>query len=85
MFYVVLTPMLFTGCIYYPWAMLERLRWFQVVTTLNPITYASEGFRAALVPDQPHMPVWLIIIGLLVYLVLFSYFGMRGFLRKAID
>jgi ABC-2 type transport system permease protein len=85
MFSVVLTPMLFTGCIYYPWAMLERLRWFQVVTTLNPITYASEGFRAALVPDQPHMPVWLIIIGLLVYLVLFSYFGMRGFLRKAID
>lgn len=85
MFSVVLTPMLFTGCIYFPWAMLEHLRWFQIITSINPITYASEGFRAALVPDQPHMPVWFIIIGLLTFLALFSYLGMRGFLRKAID
>lgn len=85
MFSVVLTPMLFTGCIYFPWAMLERVRWFQVITSLNPITYSSEGFRAALVPDLPHMPVWMILAGLLIFLGLFSYIGIRGFLRKAID
>ncbi|MBK7598309.1 MAG: ABC transporter permease [Acidobacteria bacterium] len=54
MFSVILTPMLFTGCIYFPWAMLDKLRWFQVVTCINPITYASEGFRASLVPNIPH-------------------------------
>jgi ABC-2 type transport system permease protein len=85
MFSVVLTPMLFTGCIYFPWAMLGNLRWFQVITCINPITYSSEGFRASLVPALPHMPVWFILVGQLVFLMLFGYFGIRGFLRKAID
>ena len=85
MFSVVLTPMLFTGCIYFPWAMLDRIRWFQVITCINPITYSSEGFRASLAPGLPHMPVWLIILGQLVFLTLFSYIGIRGFLRKALD
>lgn len=85
MFSVVLTPMLFTGCIYFPWAMLDRVRWFQIITCINPITYSSEGFRAALVPGMPHMPVWLILIGQLGFLALFSYIGIRGFLRKALD
>ena len=85
MFSVVLTPMLFTGCIYFPWAMLSHIRWFQVITCINPITYASEGFRASLVPGMDHMPIVLIILGQLVFLGLFGYFGMRGFLRKAID
>ncbi|MBK6798910.1 MAG: ABC transporter permease [Acidobacteria bacterium] len=85
MFSVILTPMLFTGCIYFPWAMLDKLRWFQVVTCINPITYASEGFRASLVPNMPHMPVWFIIVGLFVFLSLFTYLGVRGFLRKALD
>jgi ABC-2 type transport system permease protein len=85
MFSVVLTPMLFTGCIYFPWAMLDRIRWFQIITCINPITYSSEGFRASLVPDLPHMPVWLILVGQLAFLALFSYIGIRGFLRKAID
>ena len=65
--------------------MLDKLRWFQVVTCINPITYASEGFRASLVPNMPHMPVWFIIAGLFVFLSLFTYLGVRGFLRKALD
>lgn len=85
MFSVILTPMLFTGCIYFPWAMLDKLRWFQAITCVNPLTYASEGFRASLVPHLPHMPVWSIIAGQLVFLTLFSYLGIRGFLRKALD
>lgn len=85
MFSVVLTPMLFTGCIYFPWAMLDRVRWFQIITCINPITYSSEGFRASLVPDLPHMPVWFILVGQVAFLALFSYIGIRGFLRKAID
>lgn len=85
MFSVVLTPLLFTGCVYYPWALLDRLRWFQIVTCFSPLTYTSEGFRAALVPQLPHMAIHFIILGQLVFLSLFGYIGVRGFLRKAID
>ncbi len=85
MFSVVLTPLLFTGCVYYPWAMLDRLRWFQIITCFSPLTYASEGFRASLVPQVPHMPVLFIIAGQVVFLIFFGYLGVRGFLRKAID
>ena len=85
MFSVILTPLLFTGCVYYPWALLNRIRWFQVVTCFSPLTYTSEGLRAALVPQMSHMPVPFIIAGQTVFLILFGYLGVRGFLRKAID
>lgn len=85
MFSVILTPLLFTGCVYYPWALLDKVRWFQVVTCFSPLTYTSEGLRAALVPQLHHMPVMLILTGQFVFLLLFGYFGIRGFLRKAID
>ena len=32
-----------------------ELRWFQVVTLFNRLTYVSEGTRGALVPYVPHM------------------------------
>ena len=32
MFALVLTPLLFTGASQYPWASLDHLRWFQLVT-----------------------------------------------------
>ncbi|HKP84786.1 MAG TPA: ABC transporter permease [Blastocatellia bacterium] len=85
MFSLILTPLLFTGCVYYPWAQLDRLRWFQIVTCFSPLTYTSEGFRAALVPQLPHMAIHFIILGQLAFLSLFGYLGVRGFLRKAID
>jgi len=85
MFSLILTPLLFTGCVYYPWAMLNRIRWFQVITCFSPLTYASEGYRAALVPQIQHMPILLIIGGQVFFLSIFGYFGVRGFLRKAID
>jgi ABC-2 type transport system permease protein len=38
MFALVLTPLLFTGASQYPWASLDRLPWFQVITACNPLT-----------------------------------------------
>ncbi|HKV40036.1 MAG TPA: ABC transporter permease [Blastocatellia bacterium] len=84
-FSLVLTPLLFTGCVYYPWALLSRLRWFQVVTCFSPLTYTSEGFRAALAPVVPHMPVPFITFGQVAFLILFGYIGIRSFGRKAVD
>jgi ABC-2 type transport system permease protein len=49
-FALVLTPLIFTGCTYYPWAALGGIKWFQIVTLLNPLTYAAEGMRYAMIP-----------------------------------
>jgi ABC-2 type transport system permease protein len=84
-FAVVLTPLMMTGAAYYPWASLGSMPWFQAITLLNPLTYASEGFRAALTPVVPHMDVLVVLAGLLVSTIGFGLIGLRGFLRRAID
>jgi ABC-2 type transport system permease protein len=82
---LVLPPLIFTGCVYYPWAQLHILRWFQVVTLFMPLTYTSEGFRAALAPNLPHLPTHFIVLGQLAVIAGFGYVGIRGFKRKALD
>jgi len=84
-FSLVFTPLLFTGCSQYPWPSLARLRWFQVITAANPITYASEGLRAALVPQVPHIATWISLIVLPTAILALSAVGLRGFYRRALD
>jgi ABC-2 type transport system permease protein len=84
-FALILTPLLFTGASQYPWASLDHLRWFQVVTALNPLTYVSEGLRAALEPTVPHIEPWISILVLAACTVAFTATGIRLFLRRAID
>src|SRR4029079_10892734 len=55
LFSLVFTPLLFTGCSQYPWPSLDQIRWFQVVTACNPITYVSEAFRGAMAPGVTHI------------------------------
>jgi ABC-2 type transport system permease protein len=84
LFSLVFTPLLFTGCSQYPWPSLSNLRWFQIITALNPMTYVSELLRAALVPSVPHIRPWIcLVIGTCSVLVL-MWFGLRGFFRRAI-
>jgi ABC-2 type transport system permease protein len=84
-FSLVFTPLLFTGCSQYPWPTLSRLRWFQVITAANPMTYASEGLRAALIPSVPHLAPWVSLTVLPVAIVTLFAIGIRGFYRRAID
>jgi len=85
-FAVVLTPLLFTGASQYPWASLDSLRWFQVITLLNPLTYVSEGMRAALIPGLvPHMTPWVAMLVVAGATVAIAAVGVRGFIRRAVD
>src|SRR5689334_20897820 len=84
-FSLVFTPLLFTGCSQYPWPSLARLRWFQVVTALNPLTYVSEGLRGALVPGVPHIRPWICLAVVAGALVVLFVLGVRGFRRRALD
>lgn len=85
MFTVLLGPMIFFGCAYYPWADLQVLPWFQGLVLINPLVYASEGFRAALTPQLPHMPLWLIFGGLVGFCAFFTFLGLRQFERRSLD
>jgi ABC-2 type transport system permease protein len=84
-FSLVFTPLLFTGASQYPWPSLSRLRWFQVVTAANPMTYVSESMRAALVPAVPHIHPWICLLVLAGALTALMTIGVRGFYRRAID
>ncbi|HZQ03682.1 MAG TPA: ABC transporter permease [Gaiellaceae bacterium] len=84
-FSLVFTPLLFTGCSQYPWPSLDRLRWFQVVTAANPMTYVSEALRAALVPQVPHIEPWICLVVLAGAIAALLAIGVRGFYRRAID
>jgi ABC-2 type transport system permease protein len=82
-FGVVVMPITFLGCVYYPWAALHPIRWLQMGVLINPIVYMSEGLRSALTPG-PHMPPLLIVTMLMFFLALLTWLGIRGFLRRVI-
>ena len=84
MFALILTPLLFTGASQYPWLSLSKLRWFQVVTAFNPMTYVSEGLRGAMIPGIPHIHPWICILVLIVAVLALSAVGMWGFFRRAL-
>ena len=83
-FGVVVIPITFLGCVYYPWAALRPIPVLQVGVLVNPIVYMSEGLRAALTPALPHMQPWAIVGMLVVFLCLLTALGIRGFLRRVI-
>ena len=84
-FGVVVVPITFLGCVYYPWAALGHIRWLQVSVLVNPIVYMSEGLRAALTPSLRHMPEALIVAMLVFFLVLLTWVGMKGFRRRVLS
>ncbi len=84
LFGVIIVPLTFLGCIYFPWAQLHSLRWLQVAVLANPLVYMSEGFRAALT-DVPSMSILIIYPVLLAFTSLFLWVGMRGFQRRVLS
>jgi ABC-2 type transport system permease protein len=84
MFSMVLTPMIFFGCTYYPWSALQHFPILQKAVLVNPLVYASEGLRGTLVPQFPHLPIVAVLVALTVFDALFLGAGLRQFHRKAV-
>jgi ABC-2 type transport system permease protein len=84
-FGVVIMPITFLGCVYYPWKALEHLPWLQIGVLVNPIVYMSEGLRAGLTPSMGHMPEGMILAMLTFFLVVLTWAGMRGFARRVLS
>jgi len=84
LFAVVLGPLMLFGCAYYPWVSLSVLGPVQYVFLLNPLVFMSEAMRLSVTPDVPHMPVPLLISGLVAFSAFFLFSGARAFERKTI-
>ena len=85
MFSMVLTPMIFFGCTYYPWSALKSFPILQRAVLVNPLVYASEGLRGTLVPQFPHLPLIGVLVGLFVFDTLLLVAGLRQFRKKSVS
>jgi ABC-2 type transport system permease protein len=84
-FSIIVVPITFLGCVYYPWAGLKNIVWLKYAVLFNPIVYISEGLRAAVTPSVQHMPIWAILLALVFFLAVLGRFGVRSFLRRVIS
>jgi ABC-2 type transport system permease protein len=84
MFSVIIAPMLFFGCAYYPWRGLDVVPVLKYAVLVNPMVYVAEGMRGALTPGVPHMPLPAVGIALVVIAAIFWHLGMRSFYKRAI-
>ena len=84
MFSLVLAPMIMFGCAYYPWSALKAFPVLQKAVLVNPLVYASEGLRASLVPQFPHLSMAVILPVLLAVDSALVAAGLWRFQKKAL-
>jgi ABC-2 type transport system permease protein len=84
-FSIIVIPVTFLGCVYYPWARLASIKWLQIFTLVNPLVYMSEGLRAALTPQLQHMPLVAFTLALVGALLVLSYAGLRAFVKRVVN
>ena len=85
LFALVVLPLTFLGCLYYPWKALEAVRWLQIVVLVNTLVYMCEGFRAALTSGTPHMSLWAVYGALALFAVGLTWIGTDGFERRTVS
>ena len=90
MFSLIITPLIFTGCTYTPWSSLGNLKWFQIITLFNPLTYASEGLRYAMLPSLhgqhfPTLGIGWIVLALSGVCIVLGIIGIRTFYRRVVS
>jgi ABC-2 type transport system permease protein len=88
-FGLVLTPLIFTACVYNPWGTIN-IQWFKIVALFNPLTYVSEGLRATMLPASmshaiPTLGMGWILLVVGVSFVVFLAIGMRTFRSRVVS
>lgn len=85
MFGVIVAPMIFFGCAYYPWQGLSAVPVMKYLVLVNPLVYVAEGMRAALTPAAPHMSLPVVLVALVLITAIFWALGMRSFIKRAMS
>ncbi|MFN8039740.1 MAG: ABC transporter permease [Acidimicrobiales bacterium] len=83
LFGIIVVPLTFLGCIYFPWEALSAIPWLQYLVLANPLVYISEGLRAALTA-VPHMTLWAIYPVMIGFSALFLFQGIKGFKKRVL-
>jgi ABC-2 type transport system permease protein len=84
-FGIVVIPITFLGATYYPWARLTPIPWLKAVVLLNPLVYMSEAMRVSLTPQFPHMDLWAIYGGLILFTAVLVAVGIQGFNKRVLS
>jgi ABC-2 type transport system permease protein len=84
MFSVIVAPMIFFGCAYYPWRGLDAVPVVKYLVLLNPLVYVAEGLRGVMTPSVPHMSLGVVTVALVLLAIAGWMLGMRSFYRRAI-
>jgi ABC-2 type transport system permease protein len=84
MFSLIIAPMLFFGCAYYPWKGLDVVPALKYAVLINPLVYVAEGLRGVLNPSGPHMNLGVVVAVLTAMLIVVGWLGVRSFLKRAI-
>jgi ABC-2 type transport system permease protein len=84
MFSIIIAPMIFFGCTYYPWRGLDAVPWVKYAVLINPLVYVSEGMRGSLTPEVPHLSLPIVLGALVLLMVVCWSFALRSFLKRAI-
>ena len=89
-FGLIFSATLYTGCVYYAWTTISSIKVLQIITLFNPLTYASEGLRYAMVPAvngqaYPTLPIGWVLLGLSASFLIFLTIGIRIFHKKVIS
>lgn len=90
LFTILFSSLQFAGCVFFSWSSLSSFVPVQIVALLDPVTYASEGFRYAMVPPinghpYPTLAVGWVVLGLCVSFVLAMILGLWAFRKRAIS
>jgi ABC-2 type transport system permease protein len=84
LFAVLITPLMWLGCALFPWSALHVIPWVQGLALADPLTYASEGLRAA-VTSQPHLSLLAVYPVLAAATGLLLWQATRLFTRRVIS
>ena len=84
-FSIIVMPMSMLGCIYYPWAQLDSIGWLKIGVLFNPLVYMSEGLRAAMTPDVPHMNTALVVSAMLAMTLALGALALRKFHQRVVS
>ena len=85
MYGVLVIPLTFLGCVYYPWSVLKPVAWLHWAVLINPLVYTTEGARAALTPLVPHMSPYASLGAGYGIMVLLMFLGLRSFVRRVLS
>jgi len=84
MFSILIAPMIFFGCTYYPWRGLDAVPWVKYAVLINPLVYVSEGMRGSLTPEVPHLSLPIVLGALVLLLAVCWTFALRAFMKRAV-